>query len=59
MSDTYLTIREMCDAYDVTARTLRFYEAKELLFPVTPYWIHAGEWTIFPILELWISTSSY
>jgi DNA-binding transcriptional MerR regulator len=24
----------MCDAYDVTPRTLRFYEAKELLFPV-------------------------
>lgn len=31
-SDT-LTIREMCDAFDVTPRTLRFYEAKELLFP--------------------------
>lgn len=29
-----MTIREMCDAYDVTPRTLRFYEAKELLFPV-------------------------
>ncbi len=29
-----LTIREMCDAYDVTPRTLRFYEAKELLFPI-------------------------
>ncbi|MCG7860418.1 MerR family DNA-binding transcriptional regulator, partial [Flavihumibacter sediminis] len=28
------TIREMCDAYDVTPRTLRFYEAKELLFPI-------------------------
>jgi DNA-binding transcriptional MerR regulator len=23
----------MCDAFDVTPRTLRFYEAKELLFP--------------------------
>jgi len=23
----------MCDAYDVTPRTLRFYESKELLFP--------------------------
>ena len=34
MSDTYMTIREMCDAFDVTPRTLRFYEAKELLFPV-------------------------
>lgn len=29
-----LTIREMCDAYDVTPRTLRFYESKELLFPI-------------------------
>ncbi|MDU8943335.1 MerR family transcriptional regulator [Ovoidimarina sediminis] len=29
-----MTIREMCDAYDVTPRTLRFYESKELLFPI-------------------------
>lgn len=28
-----MTIREMCDAFEVTARTLRFYEQKELLFP--------------------------
>ena len=34
MSDTVLTIREMCDGFDVTARALRFYEAKELLFPM-------------------------
>ena len=34
MTEKFLTIREMCDAYDVTAHTLRFYEAKELLFPV-------------------------
>ena len=34
MTDKFLSIREMCDAYDVTPRTLRFYEAKELLFPV-------------------------
>ena len=34
MTDTYMTIREMCDAFDVTPRTLRFYESKELLFPV-------------------------
>ncbi|UWR23209.1 MerR family DNA-binding transcriptional regulator [Sulfitobacter sp. S190] len=34
MSNDTLTIREMCDAYDVTPRTLRFYEAKELLFPL-------------------------
>jgi DNA-binding transcriptional MerR regulator len=33
MSDDVMTIREMCDAFDVTPRTLRFYEAKELLFP--------------------------
>lgn len=29
-----LTIREMCDAFDVTPRALRFYEAKELLSPI-------------------------
>ncbi|MEQ9695139.1 MerR family DNA-binding transcriptional regulator [Shimia sp. SDUM112013] len=34
MTDGTMTIREMCDAYDVTPRTLRFYEAKELLFPI-------------------------
>ncbi|MEO0743896.1 MAG: MerR family DNA-binding transcriptional regulator [Pseudomonadota bacterium] len=34
MSEKMMTIREMCDAFDVTPRTLRFYEAKELLFPV-------------------------
>ncbi|NHQ75695.1 MerR family DNA-binding transcriptional regulator [Roseovarius gahaiensis] len=28
-----MTIRQMCDAFDVTPRTLRFYESKELLFP--------------------------
>ncbi len=33
MSDVPMTIREMCEAYQVTPRTLRFYEAKELLFP--------------------------
>lgn len=33
MPDHVMTIREMCDAFDVTPRTLRFYEAKELLFP--------------------------
>lgn len=35
MTDTDTrTIRQMCDAFDVTPRTLRFYEAKELLFPI-------------------------
>ncbi len=34
MTDDLMTIRQMCDAFDVTARTLRFYEAKELLTPV-------------------------
>ncbi len=29
-----MTIRQMCDAYEVTPRTLRFYEQKELLFPI-------------------------
>ena len=29
-----MTIRQMCDAFDVTPRTLRFYEQKELLFPI-------------------------
>ena len=29
-----MTIREMCDAHEVTPRTLRFYEQKELLFPI-------------------------
>lgn len=33
MTETQMTIREMCDAFDVTPRTLRFYESKELLFP--------------------------
>ncbi|MEM1387616.1 MAG: MerR family DNA-binding transcriptional regulator [Pseudomonadota bacterium] len=33
MTDQVMTIREMCDAFDVTPRTLRFYEAKELLSP--------------------------
>ena len=28
-----MTIREMCDAFEVTPRTLRFYETKELLTP--------------------------
>ncbi|MEX0281015.1 MAG: MerR family DNA-binding transcriptional regulator [Arenibacterium sp.] len=34
MTDKLMTIREMCDTFEVTARTLRFYEAKELLFPI-------------------------
>jgi DNA-binding transcriptional MerR regulator len=33
MSDEVKTIRQMCEEFDVTPRTLRFYEAKELLFP--------------------------
>ena len=33
MTDDTMTIRQMCDAFGVTARTLRFYEAKELLSP--------------------------
>lgn len=34
MSDDLLTIRQMCDAFGVTPRALRFYESKELLFPM-------------------------
>ncbi len=34
MIEYLMTIREMCDAFKVTPRTLRFYEAKELLFPI-------------------------
>nr|WP_319247468.1 MerR family DNA-binding transcriptional regulator [uncultured Celeribacter sp.] len=34
MNKEVMTIREMCDAFNVTPRTLRFYEAKELLFPI-------------------------
>jgi DNA-binding transcriptional MerR regulator len=33
MNET-MTIREMCDAFNVTPRTLRFYESKELLSPI-------------------------
>ena len=34
MSADLMTIRQMCDAFDVTPRTLRFYEARELIFPL-------------------------
>ncbi|MEM8773766.1 MAG: MerR family DNA-binding transcriptional regulator [Pseudomonadota bacterium] len=34
MQEDTMTIRQMCDTFEVTPRTLRFYEAKELLFPV-------------------------
>ena len=33
MSDELMTIRQMCDVFDVTPRTLRFYEARELIAP--------------------------
>lgn len=33
MTDT-LSIRQMCDTFEVTPRTLRFYEQKELLTPL-------------------------
>lgn len=32
--DDLLTIRQMCEQFDVTPRTLRFYESQELLAPV-------------------------
>ena len=34
MTDDLKTIGEMCAEFDVTPRTLRFYEAKELLAPI-------------------------
>jgi len=34
MSEDTKSIRDMCDEFGVTPRTLRFYEAKELLFPI-------------------------
>ena len=34
MTEEIKTIREMCLDFDVTPRTLRFYEQKELLFPI-------------------------
>ncbi len=34
MTEPLMTIREMVDTFEVTARTLRFYEAKELLSPI-------------------------
>ncbi len=33
MDNKTYTIGEMCEAFSVTPRTLRFYESKELLFP--------------------------
>jgi DNA-binding transcriptional MerR regulator len=34
MTDTHWSISAMCADFGVTPRTLRFYEAKELIFPV-------------------------
>ncbi len=34
MTDQLLTIRQMCDLFQVTPRTLRFYESKELIAPL-------------------------
>ncbi len=34
MSEELISIRAMCDMFEVTPRTLRFYEQKELLFPI-------------------------
>ena len=33
MTEDRKTIRQMCEEFDVTPRTLRFYEAKELISP--------------------------
>ena len=34
MTDTRLSFKDMCAEFEVTPRTLRFYESKELLFPI-------------------------
>ena len=34
MKNELLTISQMCERFGVTARALRFYETKELLFPI-------------------------
>ncbi|MGH1367044.1 MAG: MerR family transcriptional regulator [Maritimibacter sp.] len=34
MTEDTMTIRQMCDIFGVTARTLRFYEQKELIAPL-------------------------
>lgn len=34
MAEDIKSIREMCELFGVTPRTLRFYESKELLFPL-------------------------
>jgi DNA-binding transcriptional MerR regulator len=34
LTQDLMTISQMCESFDVTPRTLRFYEAKELLSPV-------------------------
>ena len=34
MTNDLMSIRAMCEAFDVTPRTLRFYESKELLSPI-------------------------
>ena len=34
MTEERLTIRQMCDLFEVTPRTLRFYESKELIAPL-------------------------
>lgn len=34
MPTELMTIRQMCDAFDVTPRTLRFYESRELIAPL-------------------------
>jgi len=34
MTSDVMTISDMCAAFGVTPRTLRFYESKELLFPI-------------------------
>ncbi len=34
MDENHMTIGKMCETFGVSARTLRFYETKKLLFPI-------------------------
>ena len=46
MDETHMTIGKMCETFGVSARTLRFYETKKLLFP-----IRQGQKRLFTIID--------
>ena len=49
MTEDRKTIRNMCEEFDVTPRTLRFYEAKELISP-------KARWPKTPVRQTLAST---